>query len=316
MKANPQSYLNIDRIEFIVTYQCPGSCRHCQNGIFTSRGDAAPCVDSKKAAEAVEKLSRLFGIASVMTFGGEPLLYPEAVCAIHQKAADCGIKTRQLITSGFFSSDRMAIRRVAAMLADAGINSLLISVDAFHQETIPLEPVKWFGAAVKEAGIPGACFYPCWLVDKSHRNPYNNRTKEILGALREVGLPFEDTTVSLTGNAARYLAAYFNSPAEDLSEPCDEPCDEPRNAGSISIAPNGDMMLCGFVIGNCYTEDIVDIMRRYDPYQSPYLSALMNSGPAGLRDCAERNGILADTALCRTRCDVCHAVASKLPCLF
>lgn len=313
MNANPQGCLNIDRIEFIITYQCSGNCRHCQNGGIGSSPDTSSCIDGKKAAKAVEKLSRLIGITSVMTFGGEPLLYPEAVCAIHKKAGDCGIKKRQLITSGFFTTDRAEIRAVAAMLASTGINSLLISVDAFHQETIPLEPVKWFGADVREAGIPGACFYPCWLVNKNHRNPYNDKTKEILGALLEVELPFRDTSVTLTGNAARYLADYLNDvPVEDLSEPCGEP----QNARSISIVPNGDVMLCGFVIGNCYTEDIADIMQRYDPCRSPYLSALQTGGPAGLFACAERNGILADTALPCTRCDVCHAVASKLPRLF
>lgn len=39
-------------------------------------------------------------------------------------------------------------------LAESGVNAVLLSVDAFHQETIPLETVKIFAGAVKETEIP------------------------------------------------------------------------------------------------------------------------------------------------------------------
>ena len=38
-----------------------------------------------------------------MTFGGEPLLYPETVCKIHSAAKEMNIPKRELITNGYFS---------------------------------------------------------------------------------------------------------------------------------------------------------------------------------------------------------------------
>ena len=55
----------------------------------------------------------------------------------------------ELITNGFFTKDKDRINEVVKQLADSGVNSILLSVDAFHQETIPLEPVKCFAECVK-----------------------------------------------------------------------------------------------------------------------------------------------------------------------
>lgn len=60
---------------------------------------------------------------------------------------------RQLITNGFFSRDGDRIKEAAGRLAQSGVNNLLLSVDAFHQETIPLGPVKQFAEAAKAAAI-------------------------------------------------------------------------------------------------------------------------------------------------------------------
>lgn len=79
-----------------------------------------------------------------MTFGGEPLLYPEIVCKIHKAAKEMGIPKRDVITNGFFSKDENRIREVVSMLTESGSGNIALSVDVFHQETIPLEPVKYF----------------------------------------------------------------------------------------------------------------------------------------------------------------------------
>ena len=74
----------------------------------------------------------------------EPLLYTDAVCSIMTTAKKLGIPKRQVITNGFFSKNTDKIREVAWRLAKSGVNDLLLSVDAFHQETIPLCVVKEF----------------------------------------------------------------------------------------------------------------------------------------------------------------------------
>lgn len=74
IKMNP--YLkNLNRIEFVVTMACSGKCMHCSQGEHKS----SEHIDTALAADAVHKIASQYNITSVMTFGGEPLLYPETV---------------------------------------------------------------------------------------------------------------------------------------------------------------------------------------------------------------------------------------------
>ena len=126
---------NLNKIEFVVTYACTGRCKHCSEGDHTSCGER---IDPHIAVDAVRKIAAEYDIKTVMTFGGEPLLYTDAVCAIMTAAKELNIPKRQVITNGYFSKNADRIREVAERLAACGVNDLLLSVDAFHQETIPL----------------------------------------------------------------------------------------------------------------------------------------------------------------------------------
>ena len=244
---------NLHRIEFIVTMACTGRCRHC------SEGDHINCaghIDTETAVRAVRKICGQYRVESLMTFGGEPLLFPETVCAIHAAAAELGIGSRQLITNGFFSKKQERIREVVRNLAASGVNDLLLSVDAFHQETIPLEPVLYFAGYAVQSGIP-VRLSPAWLVSPEDRNPYNIRTREILGEFDFLQIPVgAGNVVFPSGNALKYLRDYFDEHVTE-SSPYD---DDPRDIRAISFSSNGDVLN-----GNVYQTDILEIMRLYHP---------------------------------------------------
>ena len=244
---------NLNRIEFVVTMACTGKCRHCQEGDHIGRTGH---IDGDIAAEAVRKVCGKYPIRSLMTFGGEPLLYPDVVCKIHKTAAELGIPKRQVITNGFFSKKTERIEEVARALADSGVNDLLLSADAFHQETIPLEPVKFFAGCTTGSGIP-VRLSPAWLVSREDDNPYNIRTREILREFEALQIPVGPGNVIFpSGNALKYLAEYFDENA-DRSTPYDE---DPENIRSLSFAENGDVLN-----GNVYEKDILDILEAYRP---------------------------------------------------
>lgn len=178
LKLSP--YMNINRIEFMVTYNCTGKCIHCSVADKLNSLKEHTHVREKEAVETIEWLVEHFDVTSVMTFGREPLLYPEIVASIHDTARKCGIEKRQLITNGYFSKQEKRIGEVAHMLSAAGAKDLLLSVDAFHQETIPVDLVHLFARKVTEAGVPRVRLQPAWVVNKDHENPYNCKTKEIL----------------------------------------------------------------------------------------------------------------------------------------
>ena len=241
---------NLNKIEFVVTYACTGRCKHCSEGEHTSCGER---IDPQIAADAVRKIAAEYDIKTVMTFGGEPLLYTNAVYAIMTAANELNIPKRQVITNGYFSKNTYKIREVAERLAACGVNDLLLSVDAFHQETIPLETVKIFAAEAKKCGIP-IRLSPAWLVNATDDNPYNVKTREILDNFADLEIPVgEGNVIFPEGNALKYLAKYFtdelpeNPYKDDL---CDVKC--------VSFEPNGDVLG-----GNVYERDIMEIIKEY-----------------------------------------------------
>lgn len=243
---------NLRKIEFVITNACTGHCKHCSEGDHTPCGE---CIDPGIAADAVRKISAEYDIQTVMTFGGEPLLYPDAVCAIMTAAKELNIPKRQIITNGYFTKSPARIREVAETLAVCGVNDLLLSVDAFHQETIPLDTVRLFAAEARRAGIP-LRLQPAWLVSAEDDNPYNRRTREILGSFAAPGIAVNEGNVIFPeGNAVKYLAAYFTDQI-----PENPYVEDPSDVRCVSFAPNGDVLG-----GNIYRHGITDILEKYAP---------------------------------------------------
>ena len=243
---------NIKKIEFVVTNACTGRCKHCSEGAHTSGSER---IDPAVAAEAVRRIAAAYEIGTVMAFGGEPLLHTDAVCAIMTAALERGVPVRQVITNGYFSGNGDSVREVAERLAACGVNDLLLSVDAFHQETIPLDAVKAFAAQAVACGIP-VRLSPAWLVGEEDDNPYNRKTRELLGSFADLGIPVgAGNVVFPEGNALIYLAEYFT---ENMPE--NPYVDDPRDVRCVSFSPNGDVLG-----GNVYQKDIMEILREYTP---------------------------------------------------
>ena len=241
---------NLNKIEFVVTYACTGRCKHCSEGDHASCGER---IDPKIAAEAVRKIAAEYDIKTVMTFGGEPLLYTDAVEQIMTVAKELNIPKRQVITNGYFSKNADRIREVAAQLAACGVNDLLLSVDAFHQETIPLDVVKQFATEAKACGIP-IRLSPAWLRSAVDDNPYNRKTREILDSFADMDITANEGNIIFPeGNALKYLAEYFTD-----NHPENPYVEDPRDVRCVSFEPNGNVLG-----GNVYRKDIMEIIKDY-----------------------------------------------------
>ena len=242
----------LNKIEFVLTYACTGQCKHCSEGEHGASGER---IDPGIAADAVRKIASKYEIQTVMTFGGEPLLHRDAVYAIMTAAKDLNVPKRQVITNGYFSKNVDKICEVAQQLAACGVNDLLLSVDAFHQETIPLDVVMSFADEAKQCGIP-IRLSPAWLVSATDDNPYNQKTREILGSFADLELPVgEGNVIFPEGNALKYLGEYFTDKRPEnpyVEDPCDVRC--------VSFEPNGDVL-----DGNAYRTDVLRILKHYTP---------------------------------------------------
>ena len=244
---------NLDRIEFVVTMNCTGRCRHCSEGDhFTDKIH----LDGNIAASAIEKIADIYDISSVMTFGGEPLLCLSDVAAIHKAAKMVGIPQREIITNGFFTKDKEKIASAAHLLADSGVTRVMLSVDAFHQETIPIEPVFYFAECIRASGVVIE-LHPAWLVSREDINPYNDRTRQLLERFSENGFEISEGNVIFPkGNALIHLAEYFEENAT-VTDPYEE---SPYDIHSLCISNDGSVLH-----GNINTDDILDIIKNYEP---------------------------------------------------
>ena len=241
---------NLNKIEFVVTYACTGRCKHCSEGEHALCGEH---IDSQIAVDSVRKICAEYDIKTVMTFGGEPLLYSETVYAIMSTAKELNIPKRQVITNGYFSKNKDKICEVVKKLSECGVNDLRLSVDAFHQETIPLNTIMLFAREVKKREIP-IKLQPAWLVSLEDNNPYNAKTREILKAFDDLDIPLSDGNVIFPeGNALKYLSEYF---LEDV--PKNPYVEDPYDVRCISFSPNGDVL-----DGNVYEQDIMKIIEKY-----------------------------------------------------
>lgn len=148
------------------------------------------------------------------------------------------------------------IRHTAAKISESGVNNILLSVDAFHQETIPIEPVKIFAESVKSEGVMLRT-HPAWLVSREDENPYNIKTVQIIREFEQLGIASSSgNAIFPSGNALKYLSDYFNT-----GQLPDNPYEENRkDLRTISVSPNGDILK-----GNVYQTDILDILEDYVP---------------------------------------------------
>lgn len=146
-------------------------------------------------------------------------------------------------------------KEVAHMLAQSGVNGICLSIDAFHQETIPLEYVKEFAMAVLDENIP-IHTHPAWLVSVDDDNPYNLKTRELLNEFNAIGIDQSSgNEIFPRGNALKYLGEYFDQDVE-----YDYPYREnPKDVKTISFSANGDVLG-----GNIYDNSILDIINSYN----------------------------------------------------
>jgi sulfatase maturation enzyme AslB (radical SAM superfamily) len=303
-------YVKINRVEYMITHLCSSKCIHCFIADETPREPKH--IDTTLAVQILRDVGQQYPLESVMTFGGEPLLYPKVVYAIHREATRLGIPSRQVITNGYWSKDPQKTREIAQSLAQAGVNNIAFSVDAFHQEHVPLEQVKLTASALVDAGIPKMVWNPCWLVSEDDDNEYNRTTRAILEELREFPIKSsEGNVMEPNGKARIHLKDYFHKGFTWPHDSCqDIPyMDRVDNIRSICVEPNGDIPLCpAFMLGNAAQQNILDMLEHYDPYADPKMAWIMEKGIEGVMQKAQTSGIELNEEGYYSICDLCTSV--------
>jgi len=307
-------YLEPRRVEFSVTYLCNGRCIHCY---APKQKEGYPLhIDASLAVGIVENVGRVFNVESVMTFGGEPMLFPEVVYSIHREATRQEVSRRELITNGYWSDDIRVVKEIANGLKNCGVNQIHFSVDVFHQEHIPLGNVRAAIESCLEAGIEDLSLNPCWLVSEDDDNEYNQETRSILDELSGLSVRVsEGNTVEPSGLALVNLKEFL-PPRErlPLGRCGDMPYTEPLDHVScISVEPDGRVAVCDeFYLGDASESDILRLIEGYNPFDVPEMRVIIEDGVKGLASLAATRGVEPDHKGYYSVCQMCLDLRRRL----
>jgi hypothetical protein len=104
-------------------------------------------------AERIFSLLVSFGCRSVHIGGGEPLLRPDRLCAVLTAASKMGVGIEYVETNASWYRDEESASRILRQLRDHGVDTLLVSLDPFHNEFIPYRKTKGLMDACARAGM-------------------------------------------------------------------------------------------------------------------------------------------------------------------
>ena len=120
----------------IANYRCTAACRHC---VVASSPRRAAGYIGADGARTLCALLREGGCRSVHVGGGEPFLDVDGLVLLARAAADAGITVEYAETNAYWAVDDKKAMQILSKIADAGIDTLCISIDPFHAEYVPYE---------------------------------------------------------------------------------------------------------------------------------------------------------------------------------
>ena len=307
--------MQITSVNFLVTFRCNASCQHCG---YRAGPTHLGYMRVSDANQWLTTLSATQPLQSITIHGGEPLLFFPNYCVekLLQMATTLNIPRRGIITNGFWAIDQETARRKLTKLKSCGLTSITFSVDAFHQEYIPLNTLR---LGIKEAmalGVTKISVLSHYLVSVNAENVYNQKTNKILAEIEDIdGIHIERFKTSFYGRAAENFAGFVEKTRLRPSGPCHLPYwlgGKLKHPKAIEIDFNGYVTLCpGICIGNLKTQSLTDVLSNYDPNTHPILKVLVQEGPIGLARMADEGGIDYDQQFV-DECHLCYEMRQLL----
>ena len=299
-------YINLKRIEFIITDNCTSKCSHCSIPVEKKNG----VIDLNVAIQALETCHSKFSIDSIMTFGGEPMLYPKITNEIHKKAYELGIEKRQIITNGFWTRDKEKIDNYSKMLKENKVNNILVSVDSFHEDHLDFEIVKYTVKSLSNQKFESLKIHPCWYEAPNSDNKYDNKTRELIKEIENLNIETSKGNILLPDKGSvKNHPERFPKTIDFSSLKCtDIPYTNlPNNVESICLDTNGKIEMCN---GDSYS--ISEFLRNYDPFKDEGIKKMILQGSNGLLEYANQYNVLQNKDGYYSLCEFCKDIRKKI----
>ncbi len=301
-------YIDLKRVEFIITNKCSSKCIHCSN---IDNKNTNRVIDEVTTKGILDSVVKNYKIDSVMTFGGESLLYPEITTSIFKYAKDLEIPNRQLITNCYWSKNIKRINEICSMLVDCGVNDLLLSVDSFHQEYLDFEIVDYTINKLSKLNFKSIKLHPCWFESKDSQNKYDIQTNNFLNQLSKYNIEISQGNILFPAGAA---ITNFPDKFKALKDINEIVCgsmpytDNPQMVESICVNPDGK------IGGLCYGEDmsITDFLDSYNPFSDKLLNSFLTNGIEELKNILVQQNVDFNIENYYSTCDACKALRKSL----
>jgi MoaA/NifB/PqqE/SkfB family radical SAM enzyme len=296
-------------VGLVMTEQCPVGCRHCLSPHTTEVPDL-PTLEAHLTWMA--KVARVDRVKSLSITGGEPFLYFRRLLELVDGCRTLGLRT-MVITSAYWATSGEVAGDKLTQLAHAGLTSITVSTDEYHQEYVPLANVSRVLKAARECGLSPKVALT-YL-------PRGRSVEQVQGDLRDrLGQRVLDGVEIKAGGIVQLGRAY------DLEFPGTRQAERTKlvcNALGPAIRPDGTVESCcraplprtsPLILGNLNAEDFRPMYQRFlDHPIIPFIQTW------GLLEMLER---LVDEGLAigldgyrnareEEICDLCRAILSE-----
>lgn len=286
-------------------YGCNARCRSCLWGELPKHGAR---MSVEEACTWVDQAYALGSLLLIGFSGGEPFLYLNDMKAVSRYAGEKYGLPSVSATNCFWAVTPKKAEAILGSLYGLGLRRLLISVDDFHQEWIPLERVQNCLNAARMMGI--ACTLQCVVTASSHKLDFYLAQ---LGVNKDEGIEASEIQCTPVGSAATRV------PASEFPTHPGVPADYCTMLQALIVRPEGMVHLCcgpsftiePLTVGNLREESLKSMLERAE--WDPLLNALaLGNGPsllaaplaeAGLSDCLRDNYV--------SSCHACHHILSQ-----
>jgi MoaA/NifB/PqqE/SkfB family radical SAM enzyme len=290
-------------VGILYTRTCPLSCRHC---IISSSPRATEKMTTQMASDLIDQIPEFCD--SVCFTGGEPLLYYNEILPLIRQARSLGLRTSLVTGAGWVSTSKPEIAKARMRgLKEAGLQTLCVSWDVYHEEysrpenaQLLIEEAKAVGIPVTVRGVVSADGAKAEIEDKLVSIQVNYEKIPVIRLGHAEGLPEEHFVFTPTisrGGCSTVLTPVIEPDGHVYA------CCGPSR-GSDRSSP--------LVLGNVFDEPLESILARAQ--EDPILEAIERIGPYGLFQLVKDSPGLRDilpkraayTGICELCLDLCN----------
>lgn len=304
--------VDIKDFEIVISYKCKTLCASCY---ANSKPNYNKVIEEEIAINCINNLTNKYNLRTIGFLGGEPTLHNELLLNLISHAKKNQIPNIMMFTNGEWGNDTNVVEKMCAEYKKAGLTEIIISVDKFHQKRISLESCKEIAQTALNKGIR-VRYNVCYLEDINAENEVDNRNREII---REISLNktyIQLQKLRICGRAENLLHHYsMLSSAININKPCNErsyfgPLFEPNG---ILVDCHGYVQICdGISIGSVLTNQIDEIIEKYNYKDNLITKAIVEEGPIGLLKYTDTKSISIDKKKFVDNCHVCYHLRKLL----